>query len=256
MTNIFNKTQLVAFAGAVLLPIHADAAVISNFDFTGPPWAAQKEANFATFAAAAGSVDADANSLTSTLSNSGHTGGGYNSFYIRDIDGGTVGTVDANDFVIFSGTDTPGVGMNVGNSNATSPTNYFSFTVSPSAGFETTYDSVSLFTGANGAADQYNVEIRTWDGATETSLGLINRTTPAGTANQPIVQDLIDFSDFTSAGVSEFRFYSYNVTGGGANGGVRFDDIVLNGTTAAIPEPSAAVLFGLAGLSLILRRRK
>lgn len=237
------------------IPSLSQAAVISNFDFTGPPWTVQKESNFATFAANAPSSDGDADSVTSTLMNSGHTGGGYNSFYIRDIDGGTVGVADVNDFVIFSATDTPGVGMNVGLSNATVPTNYVSFTVTPDSGFETTYESISLFTGANGGNDQYNVDIRAWDGTSETTLGGVNRTTPAD-ANQPIVQDTFDFADFTSAGVTEFRLYSYNVTGGGANGGVRIDDIVLNGTTVPIPEPSAALLSCLAGLGLLARRRR
>ena len=244
-------TQHVTLASLLALGISVHADVISNFDFTGDtPWTVDKESDFATFAANALSVDTDLNSVTSPLSNSGHTGGGYNSFYIRDIDG---------PFVIFSATDTSGVGMNVGLSNATSPTNYFSFGVSPGVGYETTFESVSLYTGVNGASDQYNVEIRAWDGSTETSLGLIDRTSPAGLANQPVVQDIIDFADFTSANTTEFRFYSYNVTGGGVNGGVRYDDIIINGTTTlAIPEPSSATLigFGTLALALIARRRK
>ena len=257
------KTPSLAAISLGMLSLFSDGAVISNFDFTGTtPWAADpagtaaKENNFAAFAANASSVDTDANSLTSTLSNIGHTGGGYASFFIRDIDGGTADASDVNDFIIFSSSTTAGVGMNLGNSDATSPTNYVSFTVAPSAGYETTFESISMFTGVNGASDQYNVEIRAWDGSTETSLGLINRTSPSGTANQPVVQDVIDFTDFTSAGTTEFRLYSYNVTGGGSNGGVRFDDIVLNGVTVFVPEPTSAVLLSCAGLGLLARRRR
>lgn len=224
----------------------ANGAVISNFNFTGPPWTDPKENDFAIFAANAPSVDTDANSLTSTLTNNGHTGGGYASFYIRDSDG----------FSIFSTSDTPGVGMNLGNSNATSPTNYVAFTVAPSAGYQTTFESISMFTGINGISDQYNVEVRAWDGVTETSLGLIDRTSLPGTTNSPVVQDTIDSADFTSTGTIEIRLYSYNVTGSGANGGVRFDDIVLNGSTTAIPEPSSAILLSCAGLGLLARRRR
>jgi hypothetical protein len=149
--------------------------------------------------------------------------------------------------------------MNLGMSDALAagaPANYFSFTVTPGAGYETTYDSVSLFTGVNGNNDQYNVDIRAWDGSTETSLGLVNRT-PTGGTNLPIVKDTFDFANFTSASAVEFRLYGYNVSS--AAGGVRYDDIIINGTTtAAIPEPSSAMLFGFGALALaeIARRRK
>lgn len=230
------------------------AAVISNFDFTGPPWTAQKESDFATFAANAPSVDTDLNSTTSILSNSGHTGGGYASFYVRDVDGGTVGVADGGDFEIFSSSDTPGVGMNVGNSNATTPTNFVAFNVTPASGYQTTFESISMFTGVNGSGDAYNVQIRSWDGSSETTLGTISRTSPAA-VNAPVVQDTVNFTDFTSEDAVEFRLYSYNVTAGGANGGVRFDDIVLNGNTALVPEPSSALLLALAGLGILRRRR-
>lgn len=146
--------------------------------------------------------------------------------------------------------------MNLGNSDATTPTNYVAFTVTPSAGYETTFDSISMYTGVNGFSDQYNVEIRAWDGTTEVSLGLISRTSPAGAVNQPVVQDTIDFTNFTSASATEIRLYSYNVTGAGANGGVRFDDIVLNGITTPIPEPTPGILLSCFGLGLLVRRQR
>jgi hypothetical protein len=255
--NINIKKPMTSCPGRTFLALSiaampaASAAVISNFTFTGPPWTTDKENNFATFAANSPSEDTDLFSATSILSNSGHTGGGYDSFYIRDADIGTS---------IFSGTATPGVGMNLGNSNATVPTNYVSFTVTPDSGYQTTFESISMYTGVNGASDDYNVQIRAWDGVAETTLGTISRTTPASPAsNSTVVQDSIDFADFTSSGVTEFRLYSYGVSQPGAapqNGGVRFDDIVLNGFTTAIPEPSVASLIGLVGLGLLVRRSR
>ena len=93
----------------------ANADVISNFDFTGPPWAVAKEANFNIFAANALSVDVDINSLTSPLTNNAGTGapyngGGYASFCIRDadltFDPAIFSTLDSKDSIMLDGTDT------------------------------------------------------------------------------------------------------------------------------------------------------
>lgn len=43
---------------------------------------------------------------------------------------------------------------------------------------------------------------------------------------------------------------------GNANRGHVMDNIVLNGTVSAIPEPSFAALIGLGGLAFVMRRRK
>ncbi len=203
------------------------ASVIANFTFTGPPWTAAKEADFATFAANAPSVDTDLNSSTSLLSNSGYTSGGYFSYYVRDIDGGTVGVEDAADFKIFSTSTTPGVGMNVGGANTTTPTHYVAFTVTPDAGQQTTFKSLSFYTDTNGATDAYNIQLRAWDGATETTLGAVSNTATA--MNSPVVFKLIDFADFTTTSATEFRLYGYNVAS--STGGIRYDDIKLFGST-------------------------
>ena len=222
--------------------------MISNFTFTGPPWTAAKEADFATFAANAPSVDTDTFSTTSILSNSGYTAGGYASFYIRDADPGTS---------IFSTSATPGVGMNIGGANQTVPTHYIAFTVTPDSGYQTAFESLSFYTDVNGANDTYTVELRAWDGTIETSLGSISHTTGAST-NEPVVFKSIDFADFTSSDPVEFRLYGYGVSEPASapqNGGIRYDDIVLNGATSVIPEPSMAALSSLAALGMLLRRR-
>ena len=199
--------------------------IISQFDFTGPPWTAQKEPDFNTFAANAPSSDSDQDSTTSLLTNNGYLGGGYNSFYIRDIDGGTVGVADVNDFTIFSTSNTPGVGLNIGNANAASPSNYLAFTVTPVDG-DVTFGALSFFAGTNGANDTFDLELRAWDGATETTLGQVSHTS-GGTNNEPVAAKSIDFTDFASSTPIEFRLYGYNVDT--VNGGIRLDDITLTG---------------------------
>lgn len=206
---------------------YSSAGVIANFTFTGPPWTAAKEANFATFATKAPSVDSDPNSTTSILSNSGYTAGGYASYYIRDIDG----------FSIFTSSATSGVGMNVGAANATGPTNYIAFTVTPGAAYQTTFESLTFYTGTNATSDTYNIELRAWNGVSETTLGSVSHT--AGAANEPVVFKSIDFADFTTSSTTEFRLYGYNVAS--STGGIRYDDIVLLGTTATHSGDTAPV---------------
>jgi hypothetical protein len=249
-TSLLLRSSILAISAAAMPA--ASAAVLSNFTFTGPPWTAAKEANFATFAANTPSVDTDLNSTTSILSNSGYTSGGYLSFYIRDIDGGTPLVADAGDFTIFSTSATPGVGMNIAGANQTVPTNYIAFTVTPDSGYETTFESLSFYTDANFANEEYNVQLAAWDGSSLTVLGDVSHLT-GESQNEPVVFKAIDFGDFTSSTPIEFRLYGYDMSA--SNGGIRFDDIVLNGTTTAVPEASTAALLGLACLGLLRRRR-
>ncbi|MDP0491594.1 MAG: sialate O-acetylesterase [Verrucomicrobiota bacterium JB023] len=198
--------------------------VISNFTFTGPPWTAQKEPDFSTLASGAPSVDTDSRSVTSLLSNNGFTSGGYGSFYIRDFDGGTPGVTDGNDFVIFSSSASPGVGLNLGGAAASSPTSFLSFTVSPVDG-PLAFGELSFYLGTNAANDDFDMELRAWDGVTETILGAVSHMSSA--SNEPVVLKTIDFADFSSESPIEFRLYGYNVDS--QAGGIRLDDIVLRG---------------------------
>lgn len=239
------RTASSTFAAlAIAVTWSADGDVITNFTFTGPPWAAAKENNFATFAANAPSVDADLNSVTSILTNSGYTAGGYDSFYIRDIDPGTS---------IFSTSATPGVGMNIAGANQTVPTNYIAFSVTPDSGYQTTFTSLSFYTDANFANEEYKVQLTAWDGVTETVLGTISHTT-GNVVNEPVVFKSIDFADFTSSAATEFRLYGYDISA--SNGGIRYDDLILNGTTTQVPEPGSLAWLGLGGLLIARRRRQ
>ena len=114
-------------------------ASIAHFDFQNA-WTGAKEPNFTTFASNAASIDTDATSTASLLSNNGFTSGGFASFSLKDSAAGTS---------IFSSSASPDVGLNIGGANQTSATNYFSFTVTPGSGQSISYDSLSLYTSTN-----------------------------------------------------------------------------------------------------------
>jgi hypothetical protein len=72
----------------------------------------------------------------------------------------------------------------------------------------------------------------------ETTLGSVSHT--SGATNEPVVFKSIDFADFTSSTTTEFRLYGYNVAS--STGGIRYDDIVLNGVTTAIGAPPTSIV--------------
>jgi hypothetical protein len=82
---------------------------------------------------------------------------------------------------------------------------------------------------------------------TDTTVGI-----SAITAN-PASLNLSSLSTFTNGSTIEFRLYMADDTDLELNI-YRVDNIVVNG--AVIPEPSSLLLSGLAGLALILRRRR
>lgn len=236
------KTRLFTLAlfGAATVSGSAKGDVISNFDFTGPPWTAPKEADFNIFSANAQSVDTDANSITSPLTNNAgsgavYDGGGYASFYVRDADLPTI--VPG----IFSTSATSGIGMNIANADYPTPTNYIAFKVLPGPGYETTYESLDFFSSSYLESDTYDIELRAvLAGSTiETTLGTYQRTMPAGN-NNPVAAGSIDFDDFTASGPTEFRIYAYNI--GQDNGGFRMDDLILNGVTSASGDASTLLI--------------
>ncbi|BCX47973.1 PEP-CTERM domain-containing protein [Haloferula helveola] len=212
------------------------AGAISRFSFANLPPETSRVRSFASFAEQSPSEDVDPFSMTSLLSNSGYTAGGYGSFYIRDIDGGTVGVDDPGDYLIFSKSGTPGSGMNVGNAGQSEPTHYIAFSVTPGSGHELTFSSLTFYTGVHAPNDRYHIELRTWDGESEARLGSVSHTSGAS-SNEPVAFKTIDFEDFTSRDPIEFRLYGYGVDspqGSRESAGIRYDDITLTGSNVAL----------------------
>ena len=119
-----------------------------------------------------------------------------------------------------------------------------------------TYEDLSFFgdTYSGGA----NVSVRMVDGGgTEQSLAEAIAL-PGG--NAAVQLRTVDFADFTSSNVVEWRFYPYGTDV--SSHGIRFDDVMLHGTanlpSGVIPEPMTmlAVGLGIASLGGYIRKRR
>ena len=214
-------------------------ANIAIFDFQNA-WTGSKEPDFEIFASNSASVDTDALSVTSLLSNSGYTSGSFASFSLSDSAAGTS---------IFSTSSTPDVGINLGGANQTTPTHFLSFKVTPTAGAQVNYTSLSLFAGTNAANDQYDLELVAIDGSGVPTVMGTHTQTSGSSNNDPVQLVTFDFPDFTSTNITEWRLFAYNINGAG--NGVRFDDITLNGTSSVTPTNFKVYFLGGQSLSLI-----
>ena len=141
---------------------------------------------------------------------------------------------------------------------------YIQFTIAASTNFILNLTSIEMngqssSTGANSAAFMSSVAGFT-DG---NELGLVTGVagniggfdTDASGFGAPI-----DLSGAAYQGISSvtFRFYGWDTTSGSGITYIRSltgDDLVINGTVAAVPEPSAALFGAIGALAFLLRRR-
>lgn len=147
--------------------------------------------------------------------------------------------------------------------NAFSEGEYFSFTVSADTGFELDLTSLTFKGALNNAQSAYtwaltsSVDGHAVDNIIDTGV-ISSGSNQAGTYESFIV-DLTgsQFQNIAAETDVEFRFYLYNYTGTVTNRSTYLDNVVLNGTVSAIPEPSTyAMIAGmLAFVSVMVRRR-
>ena len=142
---------------------------------------------------------------------------------------------------------------------------YFTFTITPESGFTFTLDSISfsyqvgitgttgtqnvtfaLFSSATGfsIANQISAFTYTEDSDGNVSTGSTDAFVNTGTITLPA-------ATFANIGATEFRIY---VSDGGSTSTSLFakvDNVILNGTTVAIPEPSTYAMMGLGAALLV-----
>ena len=184
--------------------------------------------------------------------------------------GGGGGGLSGSGNAFFRSNETAGASTSF--TSAQTANDYFTVTITPDAGFEMNLTSFEFDYGysSNGSfgAGTMRAYITTSEDnhatffnnpSTDGYTTIDGPFSGTGTVTFPFLPDskLLDLSGAAFQNIStafEFRIYlsdSYNV-----NDLIhRIDNVELNGTVEAIPEPSSTALLGLGGLALILRRR-
>jgi hypothetical protein len=187
-------------------------------------------------------------SSTANVSDSGITGaGGLEIYRVRDPNGayGSLVLLSANDD---QGADTAAAFANNG---------FFSFTVTPDSGFEMDLTRLDFLVATGGTSETRNYEIL-FNGTTS----LAGPTSPIGTradgkAGMDVVS--IDLSSISALQnlTNPVSFQFVTATTGNFNASLEWDDIALNGTVSAVPEPSTFAIFaGLLALGWVMFRRR
>lgn len=166
------------------------------------------------------------------------------------LDGGGSGNlVISNSFFNTSPSGNPGYNFDHSSTSdfasATAAGDYFELVVSPMANVSVLYESLTWW---GNSFDTGSVAVSI-DGVVEETV-----TPTGGNANVGLIT--IDFDDFTSSSPVTFRFTQWGTTN--PNGGIRYDDIIVNGEATAVPEPATAALglLALGGLGAMTRRRR
>lgn len=227
-----SKTPILGLfvAGSLLLTAAAQAAVVASYSFTGNTGV---------------STDVDGSSVAGTFT--GSAGVGFTSNNARFVVNTTGSTA--------LGANTPPGGS------------YFEFTIAPGAGQQLALETLSFNFGGSGENNgtfTANLALRSSEDGFASNVGSVVSTpvvatstalNPTYTSGSISLTALAPVTDST-AGLT-FRLYVWDNSNTSPQA-VRIDDVILNATVSAIPEPStyAVVIGGLALSATALRRRR
>lgn len=147
-------------------------------------------------------------------------------------------------------------------SAAISGGDYLSFSITPSAGNTLSISSITLTSGVSTAVTDFNVSLLSSATGFTSANSLYNYS--FGTAGAPAQSITLSGTPALQSvsGSIEFRLYGWRDVSGTSTFRLRTlsgNDLVINGSTAAIaiPEPSTyAAIVGLVSLSGVLLRRR
>lgn len=136
-----------------------------------------------------------------------------------------------------------------------SSTDYIEWTLAANAGFMFTVTNF-VFQWDRSATGPTNVALRSSLDSYASDLGLALALPAAMSTNTMAITGITDQQSVT------FRLYGYGARDTGGTGGfdksnnTSFDNVVMNGFTAVIPEPSSLALTSLAFAALMAHRRR
>ena len=154
------------------------------------------------------------------------------------------------------GTISPQPGVSTATWNQGTPTAYWSFSLTLMSGYKLVDSPDALTFGFNYRATgtgptSWQLDADWGSGFSTMASGTLtaNSSWQNGLSATPAsVTGLADAS-----GTINFRLYGYNAPS--ATGTWAVDNVTLNGTTTAIPEPATMSLLGLGALEMVLRRK-
>ena len=231
--KLWHVTSLMTVGASLSVFQPTSAAVVALYDFQGG-------GSGDTFAGQAGlnSVDAETNSTATGLVSTGLDGGGATNIFSTAQPGSASGTPHSN----------------WGNGGlAEGSANFASFTTSPTAGFQITYESLSLYHGAFNNTPKFKITYAIGAGPDTVALATTSHTTGVGNG-ATLEFKTSDFADFTTDQTVTWKIFIFDANDN--NTGTRFDDITINGSVTLIPEPGTLALLGLGGLFVAQRRRR
>jgi len=248
------KTILILAIGSLAVGV-TQAAVVAQYDFSN----ITDDGDESTVTFLAASVDSNADTTASQITSPAtHNGGVVHPEFGDALNNGIGwsgrGINPAANFGIIAPIDT-----------------YFSFDITIAIGYNlTSFDALTGVASTIGGTTAYDYTLSySFDGTSFTDIGTVVSGVNAGESatlsgngsdTGAIGYDLTGVAALQGvSGQVYFRLDPTVGSGTSTNGvmaqrGGWVDDVVVNGTV--VPEPSSAVLLGLGGFALILRRRK